>query len=184
MWELDHKESWAPRNWCFWTVMLEKTLESPLDCKEIQPVNPNGNRFWIFIGRTDAEAEAPTLRPPDVRADSLEKTLMLGGVGGQEEKGMTEDEMVRWHHWLNWHEFEQAPGDGKGQGSLKCCSPRGCKELDMPEAEQHTESPPVLLSAMINTTLETAWAGLLALLISKSLDSPGTTWQVCYGKEC
>ena len=101
--------------------------ESPLDCKEIKQVNPNGNQFWIFIGRTDAEAEAPILRPPNARADSLEKTLILGKIESRRRRGMTEDKMVGWHHRLNWHEFEQAPGDGEGQGRLEHCSPWHCR---------------------------------------------------------
>ena len=118
MWELDHKESWALKNWYFWTVVLEKTLESPLDCKEIKPVNSKGNQSWIFIGRTDAEAEAPILWPPDGKNWLIGKDHDAGKDWRQEDKGMTEDEMVGWHHWLNGHEFEQAPGVGDGQGSL------------------------------------------------------------------
>jgi len=94
MWELDYKESWAPKNWCFWTVVLEETLESHLDCKEIQPVHPKGNQSWIFIGRTDAEAETPELWPPDVKSWLIRKDPDAGKNWGQEEKGMTEDEMV------------------------------------------------------------------------------------------
>ena len=101
MWELDYKESWAPKNWCFWTVVLEKTLESPLDCKAIQPVNPEGNQSWILIGRTDAEAEASTLWPPDVKNWLIGKDPDVGKDWGEEEKGTTEDEMVGWHHQLN-----------------------------------------------------------------------------------
>ena len=117
MWEMDHKEGWVPKNWCIQTVVLEKTLESPLDCKEIKPVGPKGNQLWIFIGRTDAEAETPILWPLDV------KNWLLGkdpdaGKDWRQEKGTIEDEMVRWHHWLNGQEFEQAPEDGEGQGSL------------------------------------------------------------------
>ena len=107
MWELDHKEGWAPKNWCFWTVVLEKTLESPLDCKEIQTVNPKGNQSWIFIGRTDAEAEAPVIWPPDAKNWLIGKDPDAGKDWGQKEKGTTEDEMVGWHHSLNGHEFEQ-----------------------------------------------------------------------------
>ena len=114
MWELDHKESWVLKNWYFWTVVLEKTLESPLDCKEIQPVNPKGNQSWLFIVRTDAEAEAPILWPPDVKDWLLGKDPDAGKDWRQEEKGMTEDEMFRWHHWLDRHTFEQAPGVGDG----------------------------------------------------------------------
>ena len=106
MWELDHKESWAPKNWCFWTGVLEKTLESSLDCKEIKPVNPQGNQSWIFIGRTDAEAESPILWPPDRNNWLFGKEPDSGKDWRQEEKGMTEDEMVGWHHWLDGHEFE------------------------------------------------------------------------------
>ena len=124
MWELHHKESWVPKNWCFWTVMLEKTLESPLDSKEIQPVHPKGNQSWIFIGRTDAEAEAPILWPPDGKSQLIGRHLDARKDWRQEKKGTTEDEMVGWHHWLDGHEFEQDPGVGEGQGSLVCCSPR------------------------------------------------------------
>ena len=131
--ELDHKESWAQKNWCVWTVVLEKTLESPLDCKEIQPVNPKGNQSWIFIGGTDAEAEAPMLWPPDAKSWLIRKDPDAGKDWKKEEKQMTEDEMVGRHRWLNGHEFEQALGDGEGQGSLVCCSPQGCKELEKTE---------------------------------------------------
>ena len=107
MWELDHKEGWVPKNWCFWTVVLEKTLESPLDCKEIQPVRPKGDQSWVFIGRTDAEAETPILWPPDVKNWLIGKDLDAEQDWGQ-EKGTTEDEMVGWHHRLNGdgHEVE------------------------------------------------------------------------------
>ena len=123
MWELDYKGSWRLKNWCFWTVVLEKTLESPLDCKEIQPVHPKRTQSWVFIGRTDAEAETPILWPPDAKnwlTDSLEKDPEAGKDWRQEEKGRTEDEMVGWHHWLNGHEFDQAPGVGDEQRSLAC----------------------------------------------------------------
>ena len=101
MWELDYKERWVPKNWCFWTVVLEKTLESPLACKEIQPVHPKGDQSWVFIGRTHAEAENPILWPPDVNSELTGKDPDAGKDWGQEEKGMTEDEMVGWHHWLD-----------------------------------------------------------------------------------
>ena len=127
----DHKESWALKNWCFWTVVLEKTLESPLDCKEIQPVNPKGNQSWIFIGRTDAEG--PIFWPLDVKSWLTGKDPDARKDWRWEEKGTTEDEMVGWHHRPDWHEFEQALGVGDRQGSLVCCSPRGQKELDMTE---------------------------------------------------
>ena len=133
MWELDYKEDWASKNWCFWTVVLEKTLESPLDSKKIQPVHPKGNQSWIFIGRTDAEAETPILRPSDAKNWLTGEDPDAGKDWRWEEKAMTEDEMVWWHHWLNGHEFEQAPGVGDGQGSLACCSPWGCKKSDLTE---------------------------------------------------
>ena len=127
MWELDCEEGWAPKNWCFWTVVLQKTLESSLDCKEINPVNPKGNQSWILIGRTDAEAETPILWPPDVKNWLTGKGPDAGKDWRQEEKGTTEDEMVGWHHWLDRHEFDQALVVGKGQGSLACCSPWDCR---------------------------------------------------------
>ena len=128
----DNKEGWAPENWCFWNVVLEKTLESPLDCKEIKPVNPERNQPWIFTGRTDAEYEAPILWPQDVKSRLIGKVSGPGKDWGQEEKRATEDEMVGWYYWLSTgHAFEQTLGDGEGKGSLVCCSPGGCKELDM-----------------------------------------------------
>ena len=131
--ELNHKECLALKNWCFWIVVLEKTLESPLDCKEIKPVNPTGNQSWIFIGRTDAEAEGPILWPPDAKNWLTGKDPDAGKDWRQEDKGTPEDEMVGWHHQLNGHEFEQAPGAGDGQGYLACCSPWGRKESDTTE---------------------------------------------------
>ena len=125
MWKLDHKEGWVPKNWCFWTVVLEKTLECHLDNKQIKPINPKGNRPWIFIRRTDAEA--PILWPPDAKSWLTGKYPDVGQDWGQEENGVTEDEMVGWHLWLNGHEFEQTPGDSEGQGRLGCCSPWGRK---------------------------------------------------------
>ena len=120
--------------------MLEKTVESPLDCKEIQPVNPKGNQSWIFTGRTNAEAETPLLWPPDTKNWLLKNTLNLVGKDWrQEEKWTTEAEMVGWHHRLKWLEFEQAPGVGDRQGSLMCCSPWGCKKSDMSEWLNWTE---------------------------------------------
>ena len=106
MWELDCEESWTPKNWCFWAVVLEKTLERPLECKEIQPVPPKGDQSWIFIGRTDAEAETSILWPPHVKNWLIVKDPDAGRDWGQEEKGMTEDEMAEWHHWLDGHELE------------------------------------------------------------------------------
>ena len=130
MWELDQKESLALKNWCFWTVVLQKTLESPFDCKKIQPVNSKGNQSWIFIGRTDAEAETPILWPPDGKNWLLRKDPDAGKDWRQEEKGTTEEKMLGWYQWLDGHEFEKAPGIGDGQGSLACCSPWGHKELN------------------------------------------------------
>ena len=121
--ELDYKESWAPKNECFWTVVLKKTLESPLDSKEIKPVNPKGNQSWTFIGRTDAEAKSPILWPPDVKNWFIVKDPDAGKDRRQEEKGMT-DEIVGLYHQFDGHEFEQALGLGDGQGILACCSPR------------------------------------------------------------
>ena len=118
MWELDHKEGWVPKNWCFQVVMLEKTRESPLDSKEIKPVDPNGNKSLLFIGKTEAETEAPIIWPPDMKSWLTGKDPNAGKDWGQEEKGTTEDEMVGWHHWLNGHEFGQAQGNSEGQGRL------------------------------------------------------------------
>ena len=140
MWDLDHKESWALKKWCFWTVVLAKTLESSLNYREFQPASPKGNQPWIFIGRTDAEAESPTLWPPDLKSQFIGKDHDAGKDWGQEEKGATEDEMVGWPHRLNGHEFEQIPGDSEGWGSLACCSPWGCKELDTTEQLKNKNS--------------------------------------------
>ena len=121
MWDLDSKESWVLKNWCFWTVVLEKTLESPVDCKEVKLVNPKGNQLWIFIGRmTDAEAAAPVLWPPGMKSRLIRKDPDAGEDWGQEEKRTTEDEMVGWHNQLDGHDFDRALGDGEGQGSLVC----------------------------------------------------------------
>ena len=129
MWELDYKESWVPKNWCFWILVLEKTLESPLDCKEIQSAHPKGNQLWIFIGRTDAETEAPIVQPPDVKNGLIGKEADAEKDWRWEEKGTTEDEMVGWHHWLDGHESEQAPGVCGGQGSLVCCKSKGSQRV-------------------------------------------------------
>ena len=139
MWELDHKESWKLKNCCFRTVVLEKTLESPLESKEIKRVNPKGNQSWMFIGRTDAEAEVPILWPPDAKNWLIAKDPDAGKDWRQEEKEMAEDETIGWHYRLNGHEFEQASGVGDGQGTLACCSPWGLKELDMTEWLNLTE---------------------------------------------
>ena len=132
MWELDCEECWVWRNWCFWTVVLGKTLESFGLSKEIQPVHPKGDQSWVFIERTDAEAETPILWPPVVK-NWLTGKDSDAGKDWKQKKGMTEDEMVGWHLWPNGHEFEQVLGDGEGQGSLVCCSPWGCKESDLTE---------------------------------------------------
>ena len=139
MWELDHKESWALKDWCFGTVLLEKTLESLLACKKIKPLNPKWNQSWIFIGMTDAEAETPVLWPLDVKNWLIRKDTDAGKHWRQEEKGTIEDEMAGWHHRLNGHEFEWTPGVGDGQGGLVCCSPWGRKESDMTEWLNWTE---------------------------------------------
>ena len=140
MWELDYKESWAPKNWRFWTVVLEKSLESPLDCKEIQPVHPKGEQSWVFIGRTDVEAETPILWPPHAKSWLIGRDPDAGRDWGQEETGMTEDEMSGWHHRLDGHEFEWTPGVGDGHGGLACCDSWGCKESDTTEWLNWTES--------------------------------------------
>ena len=131
--DVGYKESWAPKKLMLLNWVLKKTLESPLNCKEIQPVNPKGDQSWVFIGRTDAEVEIPIFWPPDVKNSLIGKDHDAGQYWRQEEKGMTEDEMVGWHHQLNGHEFEQALGVGDGQGSLACCSPWGRKESDTTE---------------------------------------------------
>jgi len=130
IWELDCEESWALKNWCFWTVVLEKALDSPLDCKEIQPVHSEGDQSWVFFGRNDAKAETPVLWPPHVKSWLTGKDSDAGRDWGQEEKGMTEDEMAGWHHWLDGHESVWTPGVGDGQGGLECCDSWGRKESD------------------------------------------------------
>ena len=133
------KKSWVLKNWCFWNMVLEKTLESPLDCKEIQPVHPKGDQSWMFIGKTDTEAETPILWPPDAKSCLIGKDPDAGKDWGQEENGMTEDEMVGWHHRLNGHGFGWTLGVGDGQGGLVCCSSWGHKESDMTEQLNWTE---------------------------------------------
>ena len=168
MWELDHREGWAPKNWCLRIVLLEKTLESPLDCKEIKPVSPEGSQPWIFIGRTDADSEAPVLWPPDAKNWLIWKDPDAGKNWRQEEKRATKNEMVGWHHQLNRHEFYQILGHSEGQGRLVCCNPWGCKESDMTQGlntqqqscQQHWASYPcctqesgylVMFSAFLRT---------------------------------
>ena len=139
MWELDCEESWALKNWSFWTVVLEKTLESPLDCKEIQPVHSKGDRPWVFFGRNDAKAETPVLWPPHVKSWRIGKDSDAGRDWGQEEKGTTEDVMAGWHHWLDGCESEWTPGVGDGQRGLACCNSWGRKESDTTEQLNWTE---------------------------------------------
>ena len=139
MWELDCEESWVLKHWCFWTVVLEKTLESPLDCKEIQPVHSKGNQSRVFFGRSDAKAETWILWLPHAKSWLIGKDSDAGRDWGQEEKGTTEDETAGWHHQLNGREFGWIPGVGDGQGGLACCNSWGLKELDMTERLKWTE---------------------------------------------
>ena len=139
MWELDGKESLVQKNWCFWTVVLEKTLESLLDCKEIQPVHPKGDKSWVFIGRADVEAETPILWPPHVKSWLIGKDPDAGKDWGQEEKGTTEDEKVEWHHQHNGHGFRWTLEVSDGQGGLACCDSWDRKESDTTERLNWTE---------------------------------------------
>ena len=164
MWELDYKEGWAPKNWCFWTVVLEKTLESPLESKEIQPVHPKGNQSWIFIGRTDAEAETHILGPPDANNWLIGKDPDAGKDWRWEEKQMTEDEMVGWHHQFDGYEFEWTPGVSDGQGGLVCCSPWCYKELDTTERLNWTELSSTELSFSGSSRV---FSPLLSILLFK-----------------
>ena len=149
MWELDYKESWALKNWCFLTVVLEKTLESPLDYKVIQPAHPKGDQSWVFFGRNDANAETPVLWPPHVKNWLTGKDSDAGRDWGQEEKGMTEDETAGWHNRLDGREFEWTLGDGDGQGGLACCDSWGRKESDMNEQLNWTELIPIQHARMV-----------------------------------
>ena len=153
MWELDHKKGWGQKNWCFLVMVLEKTLKSPLDNKEIKPVNPKGNQPWRFSGRTDAEAEVPILWPPDAKSWLIGKDLDAGKDWGQEEKGTTEDSMVGWHHQLNGHGFGWTLGVGDGKGGLVCCSSWDHKELDTTEQLNWTELNWAIGSLMYVTML-------------------------------
>ena len=163
-------ESWTirkaeARRICFWTVVLEKTLASPLDCKEIQPVHPKGDQSWVFIGGTDAKAETPILWPPDVKSWLICKDPDAGKDWGQEEKGTTEDEMVGWHHRLDGHGFGWTPGVGDGQGGLVYCGLWGHKELDTTEWLNWTE---------VNYVLAKCWEILHTFYHSFSICSPIT----------
>ena len=139
MWELDCEQSWALKNWYFWTVVLEKTLESPLNSKEMQPVHSEGDQPWVFFGRNDAKAETAILWPSHSKSWLIGKNPDAGRVWGQEKKGTTEDEMAGWHHWLDGHEFEWTPGDGDGQGGLACCDSWDQKKSDITERLNWTE---------------------------------------------
>ena len=189
MWELNYKESWTPKNWCFWTVVLEKTFESPLDCKEIQLVNAKGNQSWIFIGRTDAEAETPILWPPYGKNGLIGKDPDAGKDWRQEEKGTIEDEMVVWHHQLDGHEFEYALGVGDGQGSLVCCSPWGHKESDMPEQLNNNRNSTYLWECVVwrhhpsYMELELAWKWD-ELLLQKQTPCKCLTWIKTWYSSC
>ena len=164
MWELDCEESCEPKNWCFWTVVLEKTLESPLDCEEIQPVHSKWiqpvHPFWMFFGRKDAKAETLVLWPPHAELTHWKRLWCWKGLG-QEEKGTTKDEMARWHHWLDGRESEWPPGFGDGQGGLACCDSWGRKESDTTEWLKWTE----LNWTELNWTDWTSFALVISALI-------------------
>ena len=167
MWELDCDESWAPRNWCFWTVLTEKTHESPLDCKEIQPVHSEGDQSWVFFGRTYAKAETLVLWPPHAKSWLTGKNSDAGRDWGQEEKGMTEDEMAGWHYRLDGREFEWTPGVGDGQGGLACCDSWGRKESDTTERLDWTELNSLNVSLEYHT--EVFWEHWSQITNDKSL---------------
>ena len=160
--KLGCEESSTLKNWCFWTVVLEKTLESPLDCKEIQPVHPKRDQSWVFIGRTGAKAETPILWRPHAKSWLIRKDSDAGRDWGQEEKGTTEDEMAGWHHRLDGHEFEWTLRDGDGQGGLACCDSWGCKESDTTERLNWTE-----LSMTLSRSICVAANGIILLLLKK-----------------
>ena len=158
MWELDCEESRAPKNWCFWTVVLEKTLESPLDCKEIQPIHSKGDQSWVFSGSNDAKAETPVLWPPHVKSWLIGKDSDAGRDWAQ-EKWTTEDEMAGWYHRLDGCEFEWTPGVGDGQGVLACCNSWGRKELDTTEWLNWTELKWMQLKLFIFSLPVLQWSG-------------------------
>ena len=162
MWELDSKERWALKNWCFWSMVFEKTLESPLDCKEIQPVHPKGHQSWVFIVRTDVEDETLILWPPNVKNWLIWKDPDAGKDWVQEQKGTTEDKMLGWHHWLDGHGFAWTPGVDDGQGGLACCGSWGLKEMDTTEWLNWTEVVVVLYQSF-------SFLSLFIQLVDKSL---------------
>ena len=177
--QLRKRKSWLNGGNSFWTVVLEKTLESPVDCKEIQPVHPKGNQSWVFFGRTDTKAETPILWPPHAKSWLIGKDSDAGRNWGQEEKGTTEDEMAGWHHRLNGHEFGWTPGVGDGQGGLVCCDSWGRKESDTTERLNWTE-PQVSACAMNTACVERnpAGASLQVHHLSASIiwGPPGQLW--------
>ena len=189
MWELNHKQGWVSKNWCFWTAVLEKTLESPLDCKEIKSVSPKGNQSWISIGRMDAEVDAPILFPPDERSRLIRKDPDAGKDWRQEEKGMTEDEMVGWYHQFHGHKFEQALGDGEGQGSLVCAaaakSLQSCLTLCDPIDGSRLGSPvPGILQARtlewVAISFSSAWKWKVKMKSLSRVQLFSTPWTAAY----
>ena len=174
MWELDCEESWLPKNWCFWTVVLEKTLESPLDSKEIQSVHPKGDQSWVFIGRTDAEDETPIFWPPHVKSWLIGKDSDAGTDWWQEEKGTTEDEMARWHHRLDGHEFELNPGVGDEQGRLVCWFIGSQRVGHMSDWTKPSMAPPIRTRPSFPLT------EVKSSQIGKSCPTLVTPWTIAY----
>ena len=177
IWKLDCEESWVPKNWCFWTTVLEKTLESPLDCKEIQPVHSEGDQSWVFFGGNDAKAETPVLWPPHVKSWPIGKDSDAGRDWGQEEKGTTEDEMAGWHHWLDGHEFEGTLGVGDGQRGLACCDSWDLKESDATERLNWTE----LKQSHIYSHIDIQYNSLMTSVIAFSFEMSSNWGQKCWG---
>ena len=201
MWELDCEEGWVPKNWCFWTVVLEKTLESPLECKEMQPVHSKWDQSWDFFGKNDAKAEIPVLWPPHAKSWLIGKDSAAGRDWGQEEKRTTEDEMAGWHHWLNGRESEWTRGVGVRQGGLACCDSWGHKEWGTTERLNWTDCtglslpPTQLVNSMMSKGLSilfTAPEGLLQewcdrvvnkLYFSCFTDGHQLCWWTAFGKD-